>query len=243
MADSSLLSLITITRDDPTGLERTLASTADWLADPAVEQIVVDASALPAVVENSAVQVIRQQSQGIAGAFNEGWKLCRSEWIWFLNGGDAVHPGLPREWLLQLLNATSAGLVIGAIHYDGETVPRCAPPLPRQWPLLGCWIPHPAAIIRREVLEAAGGFDERWHIAMDFDLWLRVLPRGVIVDVVAVPFTSFDVTGLCQRADRRRELQRENGVVLRRHWWMFMQNALTATCRLGAHLIRALCRW
>jgi len=211
--------------------------------DPEVEQIVVNASASPAHCEHPAVRVIRQQSDGIAGAFNEGWKLCRGKWIWFLNGGDAVHPGLSREWLLRLLTATSAGVVIGAIQYDGEAAPHCAPSLPRQWPLLGCWIPHPAAIVRREVLEAAGGFDQRWQIAMDFDLWLRLLPRGIVADVVAVPFASFDVTGLSQRADRRRELQRENAGVLRRHGGMLVRNALTATCRLGAHLIRAFCRW
>jgi glycosyltransferase involved in cell wall biosynthesis len=238
-----VLSIVTITRNDVSGLIRTLASTADWLADPVVEQIVIDASTPPAVVNNPVVRVIRQRSQGIAAAFNEGLQAATGEWVWFLNGGDAVHPRLSREWLLQLLNATSAGLVIGAIQYDGEAVPRGAPPLPIQWPLVGCWIPHPAVIVRRNVLQASGGFDERWRIAMDFDLWLRLLPQGVVVDVVAVPFTSFDVTGLSQRVDRRRELQRENAGVLRRHWWMFVRSSLGAGCRLVVNLFRAFCRW
>ncbi len=238
-----ILSIVTITKDDPQGLQRTLASTEAWLADPAVEQIVVDASVPPAAACNAALRVIRQQSRGISAAFNEGWRAARGKWVWFLNGGDAVHPQLSREWLLRLLSTTSAGLVIGAIQYDGETALHVAPALPRQWPMLDCWIPHPATIIRREVLETVGGFDERWKIAMDFDLWLRMLPRGIGVDVIAIPFAEFDVTGLCQRADRRGEVRRENAGVLRRHGWMFMRSWLHAGGRLGGNLLRAVCRW
>jgi glycosyltransferase involved in cell wall biosynthesis len=240
MMNGPRLSIVTVTKDDPAGLERTLASTAAWLGNPpAVEQIVIDASVPPATIGNPVIQVVRQHSHGISAAFNEGLQAARGEWVWFLNGGDALHPRLSREWLLQLLSATSAGIVVGALHYDGETTPRSAPPLPKQWPLVGCWIPHPAAIVRRNVLQAAGGFDERWRIAMDFDLWLRLLPQDIGVDVLAVPFASFDVTGLSQRPDKREELQRENAGVLWRYRGLLLSSWLRAGSRLAAALFRA----
>jgi hypothetical protein len=65
----------------------------------------------------------------------------------------------------------------------------------------------------------------------------------MVVDVIAVPFTSFDMTGLSQRADRRRELLRENAGVVRRHWWTLAQGSMAMVCRLGANLLRAFRRW
>ena len=232
------LSLVTITKGDASGLARTLASTADWLADPAVEQIVIDASAPPAVVEHPAVRVICQQSHGIAAAFNEGWRAARGEWVWFLNGGDALHPQLSRQWLFALLAATSADIVVGTVHYDGDVAPRPSRLLREQWPPLICWIPHPAALVRREVLMRAGGFDERWRIAADFDLWLRLLHQDVRVDVVSVPFAFFDVKGVSQRPDTRGVLAQENAGVL----WRHKSRLICAWLITARHMLGALWR-
>ena len=47
-----------------------------------------------------------------------------------------------------------------------ETFLKAASP----WPI------H-AALVRRGVLEAVGGFDEQWPTCMDYDLWLRIGAR------------------------------------------------------------------
>ena len=233
------LSIVTVTKDDPAGLERTLASTAAWLEGPAVEQIVIDASVPPAAVGNPVVRVARQQSHGIAAAFNEGLQAAKGEWVWFLNSGDAAHPQLSREWLLQLLSATAADIVAGTVHYDGDVAPRPARLLREQWPPLISWIPHPAAIVRRRVLMQAGGFDKQWRIAMDFDLWLRLLLQDARVDVLSVPFAIFDVTGVSQRPETRDLLARENAGVIWRHKRGLARSWLATGRRLARTLFKA----
>ena len=169
------LSLVAITKDDQVGLERTLKSVDAWRAYPGVEQIVVYAGAEPAVKDNDAMIVRQQRSTGIADAFNEGLALARGEWVWFVNGGDAIHESVDPVWLLAHLRRTKADLVVGAVQFDGEAEPRPLPGLRDQWPLIACWLPHQATMIRRELLAAAGGFRSRWRVAMDYDLWLRMI--------------------------------------------------------------------
>jgi glycosyltransferase involved in cell wall biosynthesis len=218
MMNGPRLSIVTVTKDDPAGLERTLASTAAWLEGlPAVEQIVIDASVLPATVGNPVVRVIRQQSHGIAAAFNEGLQAAQGEWVWFLNGGDAVHEALAPDWLLSLLATTRADIVTGALHFDGESAPRPMPHLSYQWPLIACWLAHPTTLVRRETLLSVGGFDQRWRIAMDYDLWFRLLNRDAIVDVVSVPFARFDVKGVSEHRETRVAARGEEAKVVLAH--------------------------
>ncbi|AOS44551.1 putative glycosyl transferase [Lacunisphaera limnophila] len=210
------LSLVTITKDDPAALARTLASTAGWRQRPGVQQIVVFAGAEPAAWPEG-VCALRQTGDGIASAFNEGLQVAQGEWVWFLNGGDAIHEDLAPEWLETLLARTRADLVIGSIQGDGDAAPRELTPLREQWPLLHSWPPHPATLVRREVLRRAGGFSPRYRVCMDFDLWQRLLGAGARADVIAVPLARFDLGGLSSRPENAGLVFRENGDVLWRH--------------------------
>ncbi len=213
-----LLSIVTITRDDPAGLARTIDSAATWRALPAVEQIVIYAGAAPLLGEGSGLRVHRQIGTGIAEAFNEGLTLARGDWVWFVNGGDAVHEALDPMWMLSLLKSSRADLVVGGIHYDGDASPRPVPPLHRQWPLLECWLPHPSSLVRKRALLQARGFDAGYAVAMDYDLWFRLLQDGATVDVISVPLARFDPTGISQRANYRAVVCREEAEVILKNW-------------------------
>ncbi len=217
MADTCLLSLVTITRNDPAGLERTLASTAAWLEDPAVEQVVVEASAPPTAVARPAVRIIRQQEPGIASAFNEGLAAARGEWLWFLNGGDQVDPRLGPAFLLALLRASRADVIIGATTYERETDARAHVPPNRRWPPVQPWIPHPSTLIRHRLFAELGGFDPAYTIAMDYEWWMRAVSADVPIDVISVPLAVFASEGISQRPESRDRLIREKGDVIRRH--------------------------
>ena len=162
--------------------------------------------------------------------------MARGEWVWFVNGGDAVHEALDPAWLLALLATSRADIVVGGIHYDGDASPRPVPPLHRQWPLLECWLPHPATLVRKQTLLQAGGFDAGYTIAMDYDLWFRLLNGGATVDVLSAPLARFDPTGLSQRADYRQVVCREEARVILRNW----RSLLGAPLRLSGRVIRRL---
>jgi len=76
-----LLTLITISKDDPAGLSATLASTELLRASGCVEHIVVDGDgSARAVVMAASCGWIRQVGTGIGGAFNEGLRAAHGEW-------------------------------------------------------------------------------------------------------------------------------------------------------------------
>lgn len=219
---SPLLSLVTITKDDPVGLARTLASGARLRAAGA-EHLVVDGSAVvdesPATIAGAeGVRWMARPARGVADAFNTGIAAARGEWVWCLNGGDHVDPRLSASVLLDLLARTQADLLIGGLTYEGEATPRPHPPAQLRWPPVRSWIPHPATLVRRSLFERFGGFDEQYAIAMDYEWWLRVIPTGVGVDVLSVPFAVFAPGGMSQRPEMLPRIQREQRRALRRHF-------------------------
>lgn len=227
------LSLITITKDDSEGLAHTLASTTA-LREAGVEQLVVDGSEAAATAGDdlassspeNGVRVLARPARGIADALNAGLAEATGEWVWFLNGGDCVDPRLKPTFLSNLLAASGARVVIGGTTYAGEAAPRMAPPGHLRWPPFRSWIPHPSTLVRREMFERHGGFNERYKIAMDYEWWLRAIPTGIDVDVISVPFAVFALGGVSQRPESLPVLKREKRHALRRHqaglvktWW------------------------
>lgn len=234
------LSIVTIVKDDPVGLMRTLVS-ADGLRAAGVQHIVVDGSTdgegapmIPAGVE----RVVRAP-RGIADAFNAGIAAAKGDWVWCLNAGDTVDPKLPAGLLLGLLERTLADVLIGTLTYEGETEPRLPPPPHLRWPSVRSWIPHPATFVRRSLFGRCGGFDDRYSIAMDFEFWLRAIPTGASVDVVALPIAVFAPGGLSQRMELRAQLEREKNDALRRHAGKLMLSWFSVSARAWRLMVKA----
>lgn len=241
--NAPFLSIITITKDDPAGLARTMSSAAAWRACPGVEQVVVYAGTEPVVQAENAPGLHRQVSTGIAAAFNEGLALARGDWVWFLNGGDAIHESADPVWLMAHLRRTQADLVVGVVQFDGETEARPLPGLRDQWPLIACWMPHQSTLIRRELLRGTGGFHDRWRVAMDYDLWLRMVAAKTPVDVLSVVLARFAIDGISEAPATVALKWREDAAVVRRHALTMTGYVVRLNLKLGWRLARAFVRW
>ncbi|MGH8671816.1 MAG: glycosyltransferase family 2 protein, partial [Burkholderiales bacterium] len=148
-----------------------------------------------AVVEDLAkrdnrLKVVSQRNRGISAARNRGLEVARGEFIAFLDAADYWAPEC-LEKLHRALAASDAVLaycgwqnmgVSGGIsdpfvprdHSGGNNVEKLLKG--RRWPV------H-AALIQREAVEGAGGFDERWILCADYGLWLKVVSGNTIVSV------------------------------------------------------------
>ncbi|MDQ4131819.1 MAG: glycosyltransferase, partial [Actinomycetota bacterium] len=138
-------------------------------ATPLVEGL---PSRLPAPVE-----VLQSGGAGPAAARNLGWRASAAEWIAFLDD-DVV---LPPDWLDHL----AADLVAAGTRVGGSQgrirVPLPTNRRPTDWERNVAGLEHAQwatadLAYRRDVLAAAGGFDERFPRAYreDADLGLRV---------------------------------------------------------------------
>jgi glycosyltransferase involved in cell wall biosynthesis len=142
-----------------------------------------------------APRVLRQFNQGPASARNRGIEAATGEWIAFLDSDDlwlpaklerfveAIRkPGAPPIWYGPMTPISSTGEPV-----TGRTKPCVAGDV-TQALFCNSFIHVPTVVCRREVLQEAGGFDERLPVCEDYDLWLRISlkhPFGLIEETLA----------------------------------------------------------
>ena len=105
-------------------------------------------------------------------------------WLLFLDSGDTLHRGM----LARIRGALAANPTLDAVHCGWSLVDDARQTLAEErceadgdlFDLLACRpaFPSCACVVRRSVVEAAGGFDPTMGVAADWVLWQRIARRG-----------------------------------------------------------------
>lgn len=125
-----------------------------------------------------------QENQGVSRARNRGLQVAQGEFVAFLDSDDLWLPRkLERQVAFMQSNPDAQICYTDEIwirrgvrvnpkkkhaKYSGWIYPRCLPL---------CIISPSSALMRRELLEQVGGFDEEMPVCEDYDLWLRISAR------------------------------------------------------------------
>ena len=126
------------------------------------------------------VEVVEGRGRGPAAARNTGWRAATADWVAFLD--DDVMPG--PGWREKLHDDLHRGSRVGASQ-GRVRVPLPTDRAPTDWERNVAGLEHARwatadMAYRRDVLQAVGGFDERFPRAYreDADLGLRVTAAG-----------------------------------------------------------------
>jgi glycosyltransferase involved in cell wall biosynthesis len=153
-----------------------------------LESIVVDdgstdgtAVVLEPYIAKGRVRVVRQENAGQTVAKNRGVAEARGEFIAFCDADDTWRSDKLSKQVAVFDRNPEVAVVFSDINcIDGEGNPYEIPPMRRVggWItaelLIDNFIPFPTSIVRADVLDAVGGFDEKLSMSIDYDLWLRI---------------------------------------------------------------------
>jgi glycosyltransferase involved in cell wall biosynthesis len=167
--------------------------------DGDLELIVVDdgstdaTPALLAAVGDPRLRVITQSRTGLTRALNRGLAAARADLVARLDADDVAVPerlARQRAFMADTPQVGVLGAAAREVDADGATVRVVRPPqddagirraLIRVNPFV-----HSAMMVRRPLLEAAGGYDETLPVAQDYDLWMRLARRTRLANLPEV---------------------------------------------------------
>lgn len=152
-----------------------------------LELIVVDddsSDATPAILgsfRDPRLQVVRRARGGLTSALNVALRLSRAPLVARLDADDLALPERLERQLAFLSTHPEIGLCGTAareVDASGREVTVVRPPaddagirraLIRRNPFV-----HSSIVMRRAAVEQAGGYDEAFPVAQDYDLWMRM---------------------------------------------------------------------
>ena len=206
------LSIITINRNNATGLEKTMRSVATQTFKD-FEYIVVDGASTDGSVdvikrlepELKHLKWVSEPDSGIYNAMNKGMRMASCEYFQILNSADCLASEDVIERMLSVLENSSYpsilyGNMIKCFPDGRKLLDRSF--AGREITMLGMYkgtLNHDPAFIRRDLFDKYGYYDESLKIVSDWKWYLQAIifggekPQYVDIDV-----TLFDMTGISE---------------------------------------------
>ena len=201
MSDQSALpkiSIVTAVLNRVGSIDRTLASVREQ-GYPNVEHVVVDGGSTDGTVEvlerAEGIRWISEPDEGLADAMNKGIAMANGQWIGWLNSDDYYLPGTLQavadaaaeradaRWITgrcRIIDAADEEIRPTITAYKNWLLRRYSFPLYLTQNFISC----PSTFVRKDAYGAVGPMDPRYHVSMDYDVFLRIARRWdpVILD-------------------------------------------------------------
>jgi glycosyltransferase involved in cell wall biosynthesis len=169
------------------------------------------------------VAVMRQSNRGVCAARNAGLERADTPYAIVLDADDRLAPGALAALRVPLDADPRLGFAYGTMRFFGDWQGELRFPPYDPYALLYRHTIGLSALVRREVIEATGGFDPAFEQFEDWELWVNALDhgwRGRQVDAVTLEYRRHGDTKLAaDRAAYRRAFRglRTKHAALYRH--------------------------
>ena len=165
-----------------------------------VEHVIVDGGSTDGTVElarSRGLRVVSEPDRGQTDALNKGFALATGDYLGWLNADDWLIPGALERIAGTFASRTHLGWVYCdcEIRRDSEApeVARAPAHLSKGTLDYGNRLTQPGAFVARWALDRVGPLDEKFHLTMDFDLWLRLLDAEVPAAYVPEALAVFEI--------------------------------------------------
>lgn len=177
-----LLSIITVTMNCASTIERTLRSVKEAKTEE-IEYLVIDGESTDGTLGilrqsgNLIDTLISEKDSGVYNAMNKGAARANGMYVLFLNGDDRLNvDGFVHA--LEILRSEGPKILScrSAVSQSHDLEPQGLIPRPHLLPFFNS-IPHPSTFIATGIMKSLG-YREDLRIASDYDLFLRMYLRG-----------------------------------------------------------------
>lgn len=200
------ISIITITKDNREGLEKTLASVhAQTHTD--IEHIVVDGCSTDgseALLVDADAKVLITGPKGVYNAINSGLHAATGDVIGLLHAGDVFADDNVLEDIAKAFYNQRCDYLYGDIYYvnsRGKITRQYSGASSSLKQLTrGNMPPHPSLYMTRECYQTIGDYVENYTICGDFDMFIRLFSNELLAgyylnrDIVAMSIGGMSTT-------------------------------------------------
>jgi glycosyltransferase involved in cell wall biosynthesis len=226
MSSEPFISIITSSYNAVHAIERCLLSVHNQTCQN-IEHLIVDGGSSDGTIQiiqkyadlkNSKISWwISEQDSGIYHAWNKALLHVRGEWIYFLGADDYLYSSDTLEIVQDYLkksyppySVVYGKVAIFSIH-DQKHVRWIGEPwseIKEFFLLLNTDLPHQGLFQHRETITMYGFFDERYRIAGDYDMLLRVLKNHEPL-FINIPVACMQTGGVSSQSSSEVKLRKE----------------------------------
>ena len=135
---------------------------------------------------------ICEKDTGQSNAINKGWHMATGDLITYLNSDDFYESDVLQRVKTYFIDNPKIKWAYGGwnfVNKDALLYKKVQPTIFRKQKLLDyCNIAQPSCFFRKELLEEFGMLNEKLHLTMDYDLWLRFstkYPAGIMNFIIS----------------------------------------------------------
>lgn len=195
------ITVITICKNCEATIEKTIQSVVvqDY---PNVEYIIIDGGSSDATLSiikkysDKIAKLVSEPDRGISDAFNKGLSLATGDLVAFLNADDSYRNATILSTVANSfvdVNTVLCGSILLTGLPGGTSRVIKSEPGKLKY---GMYVKHPATFVPRVLFNLHGNFCERYKIAMDYDLCLRLMLNGARFRVSSQVLTVMTAGGI-----------------------------------------------
>ena len=242
---SEKISIITVCRNSADSIYKTIESIISQSYNN-LEYIIIDGDSTDGtqgIVKffGNAIDIfVSEPDKGIADAFNKGIAMATGDIIGLINSDDVLLPGSLSRVATFFRENQHCDVVHGdVVLYDGNFfIKRLRPPKHWWYPWRLVFFNHPATFVRKSVYDKYGGYCLEYKVAMDVEIFLRWLRRGVEIDYIPECLVRMQAGGVSS----------QNGIIackeakkalIAHNFSRFLAN-IQYVCKIGLHYLAIL---
>lgn len=216
-----LFSVITVTLNNMSGLQKTCASLQNQTRKD-FEHIIIDGGSTDGTqdyLKSLNVQIISEKDNGIYDAMNKGIDRTQGQYFIFMNAGDCFANEQTLLSIQDAIEKNNPDFIYGDALEDNTHYKKARDHKKMKHGM----ITHHQAMIYKAALIGNTRYSTHYNIAADYDFTLKIINKANIISYIPEPLCLFESDGLSQK--NVTQGRKEQFIIRRAHNFSLWQSS------------------